>query len=293
MKVLILGGSGQLGFELMPRLQALNFTVLAPVRRELDLTDFTMIDSLVDHVRPDAIINCAAFTAVDKAEEQKELAFHVNGLGVKRLAERAAMQGSYMIHVSTDYVFDGSLRRPYTENDPTSPLSVYGASKLAGEEAVKATLGASGLVVRTAWLHGKKGPNFVQTMLRLFKEKEVIKVVSDHLGSPTHAGWLAEAIIDLLKLRVSGIIHATCAGTASWFEFANEIWAQIDHSGLKLQKILPQLQREAGGVAKRPLYSVLDCSRLDSIIKRARPSWQEGVRTHLKELGLAVKGREK
>lgn len=286
MKVLILGGSGQLGYELMPRLQALNFEVLAPVRRDLDLTDFQMIDALVSRIKPEALINCAAYTAVDKAENERDLAFQVNATGVQRVAEACKKVAAHMIHVSTDYVFDGALRRPYKESDKPHPLSVYGASKLAGEEAVIKTLGSAAAVVRTAWLHGKKGPNFVQTMLRLFKEKETLKVVSDHEGTPTHAGWLAEAIIDLLRLKASGVFHATCSGSTTWFDFAREIHALIDHTNLSIRKIEAQSQKDFASAAKRPSYSILNCDLLDSVIKRPRPSWQQGLRTHLSELGL-------
>jgi dTDP-4-dehydrorhamnose reductase len=286
MKVLILGGSGQLGYELMPRLQALNFEVFAPVRRELDLTDSQTIDALVVKLKPDALINCAAYTAVDKAEGDKDLAFLVNGTGVQRVAEACKKVEAHMIHVSTDYVFDGALRRPYKETDTPNPLSVYGASKLAGEQAVISTLKDSGAVVRTAWLHGKKGPNFVHTMLRLFKERESLRVVSDHQGTPTHAGWLAEALMDLLKLRASGVFHATCSGSTTWFDFAKEILALTNQSDFVIKSIEPQLQRDAGGVAKRPQYSILNCDRLDSVIKRVRPTWQAGLRAHLSELGL-------
>lgn len=277
MKILLFGGSGQLGRELRDKAKDLSFDVIAPVTKEVDISDREQVTHLIKQVSPDVIINAAAYTLVDKAESERDLAFKINGEGPGIITEAAS--GARLIHVSTDYVFSGEATEPLTEQSPTGPINVYGESKLAGERAVLA--GKNSLVVRTASLHGPFGENFVHTMLKLFKEKETVSVVNDQIMSPTYAGWLAEVLLDLARMReVTGVLHAAGQGAISWFDFASEIKRQ---SGLKCE-IKPVSHTEFQRAARRPRYSALSTKALAEVLGRAAISWQEGLRLHLGRL---------
>lgn len=293
MKILLFGGSGQLGHEVRTRALDLNFEVVAPVPSEVDVVEMSQVQFLTSSVKPDTVINCAAYTAVDKAEEERELAYRVNRDGVRNIARAAKEVGARVIHISTDYVFSGEFPagvtpRPLREDDPTDPRNVYGASKLEGEQALLEELGDRGLVVRTSSLHGQHGENFVHTMLKLMREREVVKVVNDHIMSPTWAGWLAEVLLDLCRLELHGVVHASCAGAISWFDFAAGIREQVAPASPEVAKVRlePIRAEEFGRPAHRPPYSVFDCSRLSAALGRQPIPWQEGLRRHLIDLGL-------
>jgi len=286
MKILLFGGSGQLGREIQNRLGSLRFEVVSPVASELSIDDQEQVSFLIDKVRADVVINCAAYTAVDDAEKESETAFSVNAEGPSNLARSISKTGGRLIHISTDYVFDGSLGRALTEEDPTSPLNVYGQSKLAGEKAVLELLPDTGLIVRTSSLHGQFGQNFVHTMLQLFESREEVMVVEDQLMSPTWAGWLAGVLIDLCRISAKGVLHASGTGPVSWYEFAQEIYrltgGSVSYPNLT---ILPTSVSSFPRPAKRPINSALDCGRLEQLLGRAVIPWQEGLNSHLQEMG--------
>jgi dTDP-4-dehydrorhamnose reductase len=223
------------------------------------------------------VINAMAFTNVDGSEEQPELAFKVNGEGAKHLAEVTAEIGAKLVHVSSDYVFDGTKGSPYLEQDPTSPLSIYGKSKLAGEE--NARLNPDHLIVRTQWLYGLHGRNFVETMLRLAQEKNELDIVNDQIGSPTWTVSLARAIKALIEKDCRGIYHAVNSGSCSWFDFAAAIFAE---KGVDI-RLQPITSRELGRPAPRPLFSVLDCSKLLRDTGLKMEGWRDALTEYLKE----------
>jgi dTDP-4-dehydrorhamnose reductase len=288
-KILLFGGSGQLGHEITKRARDLNFEIASPVASEVNVTDRDQVLFLAERVKPEVILNSAAYTAVDKAEVEKDAAFRVNRDGAANTAEAAKATGARLIYVSTDYVFDGSLGRPLNETDPVNPLSVYGASKLAGEEEVARILGDAGLIVRTASLHGQKGMNFVHTMIKLFQELDVVKVVADQTMSPTWAGWLAEVLLDLVRSSsASGIIHASGDGQATWLEFAEAIYQRTAKAIGREGKVSlqPTTAAALNRPAKRPVHSPFDTSKLTRILGRRPITWQAGLEAHLAELKL-------
>jgi dTDP-4-dehydrorhamnose reductase len=287
-KILLFGGSGQLGFELKKRARDLAFEVLSPVTAEVDVTEREQVQRLIAHVKPMVVVNCAAYTAVDKAEEDSERAFAVNRDGARFLAEGCAANAVRLIHISTDYVFDGLSGKPLSEDDVTNPLSVYGRSKLEGEKAITSVLGERGLILRTSSLHGQKGVNFVHTMLKLFQEKEVVKVVHDQWMSPTWAGWLAEAILDLARMECGGIVHASCVGGVSWYEFAQGIHeiATRHFEGKRLARLEMTTAAELNRPAQRPTYSVFNLEKITRLLGRSPLPWTEGLRRHLQDLGI-------
>jgi dTDP-4-dehydrorhamnose reductase len=286
-KILLFGGAGQLGFELTKRGADLNFEVVSPVVSEVDIGSLEQVRFITQRTKPDVIINAAAYTAVDKAEAERDEAFRVNCDGARNVALASLDTKSRVIYVSTDYVFDGEKGSPLNENDPVNPLSVYGASKLAGERAVFEVCGAEALVVRTSSLHGQRGENFVHTMLKLFEEREVVRVVQDQIMSPTWAGWLAEVMLDLARMRATGLVHASCAGVISWLDFARKIheWGAPLKGGAWRAEVAPLSLQELGRPARRPRYSAFDTSRLATLLGRPALPWEEGLRSHLRELG--------
>lgn len=289
MKILLFGGSGQLGFELKKRATDLAFEVVSPVTKELDITDKAQVFTLMRSLEPTTVINSAAYTAVDKAEEEPDKAFAINAEGVRNISEACLKCGVRLIHISTDYVFDGSLGRKLKEDDGVNPVSVYGRSKLEGEEFVRTICGDRGLVVRTQALYGQKGVNFVHTMLKLFGERDVLKIVDDQFVSPTWAGWLAEALLDLVRLPVSGTLHASCDGVVSWYDFAREIQrlSRESYSGRPIARLEPTTAAELNRPARRPVYSAFDTSRLAGVLGRPVLPWQAALRLFLREIGVA------
>lgn len=287
MKIVVFGGAGQLGHEIRSRAEDLNFEVAAPVTSEVNISEAEQVRYLMRQLKPSIVINCAAYTAVDKAEEERDAAMQINCAGAANVAEAAREIGARMIQLSTDYVFDGDFETPIGEDAPTHPISVYGETKLAGEQRVMEILGSQGLIVRTSSLHGRHGMNFVHTMLDLFAKRECVKVVADQYMSPTYAGWLAEVVLDLGRIECSGPVHAACAGAISWYEFAVEIeklsrGKTARAPGFRLERTTAA---EFARPAKRPRYSVFDCSRLTKLLGRPPIPWQDGLRQHLSEIG--------
>lgn len=289
MKILLFGGSGQLGYELKKRAADLEFELVSPVTKELDITDKTQVFNLLRSLEPTTVINSAAYTAVDKAEEEQDRAFAINSHGVRNISEACAKTGARLIHISTDYVFDGALGRKLNEEDKVNPLGVYGRSKLEGEEFVSSICGDLGLVVRTQALYGQKGVNFVHTMLKLFGEREVLKVVNDQFVSPTWAGWLAETLLDIVRLPATGVLHASCEGVVSWYDFAREIQqlSLASYEGRPVARIEPTSAVELNRPAKRPTFSAFDTTRLTGILGRPVMPWQVALSSFLREIGVA------
>ncbi len=286
MKILLFGGSGQLGYELSKRAHDLRFDVVSPVTKEVDIANRDQVFTLVGSLRPEVVINSAAYTAVDKAEEEVERAFAINSTGVRYIAEACAEHSARLIHVSTDYVFDGLLGRPLQEDDPVNPVSVYGRSKLDGENHVRGVLGEEGVIVRTQALFGQKGVNFVQTMLKLFAERDVLKIVDDQWVSPTWAGWLAETILDLVRLHAKGTFHASSSGVVSWYQFASEIQrlALPHFEGKTVARLEKTTAVELNRPARRPVFSAFNTDKLRSVLNRPVVSWEQGLRQYLSEI---------
>jgi len=251
-KVLITGAGGQVATALSARPPAgVELTNVA--RSELDIADPEQVRRVLSAVRPDAIINAAAYTAVDRAESEPERAREVNETGPRNIAEIAAQIVARVLHLSTDFVFDGAKMSPYTEADRPAPLSVYGMSKLAGEQAVR-EVAARWVIARTAWLYGVHGRNFVKTILGKAATGETLRVVSDQVGSPTYARDLAEALVRLIQQELTGTFHLTNSGACSWYDFRREI---LRRSGFGNTPVLPISSQELGRPARRPAYSVL------------------------------------
>lgn len=264
MKVLVIGSYGQLGTELSLT-QPSEIDLFSVDVDTLDITDGMMVQAYIDNIRPDVIINAAAYTAVDKAETDKDLAFAVNEHGPANIARSCHSIGCRFIHVSTDFVFDGKSPLPYMPEDQPSPLSVYGMSKHMGEKAVLKNTSGTALIFRTAWVYSSHGNNFVKTMLRLMREKDQLRVVFDQIGSPTWARTLAKTIWSsvLSHKQASGIYHWTDSGVASWYDFAVAIQHEAITLGLleRVIPILPIRTEQYPTPAKRPANSVLDCSK--------------------------------
>jgi dTDP-4-dehydrorhamnose reductase len=279
-RVLVTGANGMLGNDVRRVATRAEHELILVDLPELDITDAEAVLSFYERERPEATINCAAWTDVDGAEAQRVAAHAVNADGAGNLARAAAQFESPLLHISTDYVFDGNppldaqgRPRPYLESDPTGPRSVYGETKLAGEHQV---LGASPrhTIVRTAWLYGVDGPNFVATMLRLAAEREAVQVVDDQVGSPTWSGHLAPAVVGLLERGVSGLVHLTGAGSVSWNGFAKEIFRQAEVD-CRVEAIdSSQMARPA----PRPAFSVLETEREDVL---PMGPWQDGLAGYL------------
>jgi dTDP-4-dehydrorhamnose reductase len=246
---------------------------------EVDITDAGRVRAILSREAPDVVINCAAFTRVDECEERRDLCFDVNAGGAGKVAAEAAEAGARVIHISTDYVFDGRAREPYGEEAEAGPLSVYGESKLEGERLVAAAAGDH-LIVRTASLFGLGGVSFVSKILTRAKNGEALRVVEDQRCSPTYAGSLAEALVALLNVEYRGIIHVANAGSATWFEVAREILT-LTGNEVPLE---PVATAELTLAAPRPAYSVLDISRFTGLTGHVMPTWREGLAAYLREI---------
>jgi dTDP-4-dehydrorhamnose reductase len=294
MTILLTGLDGQLGQELLPMLAPLG-SVTAVGRGQLDLARPEEIRSLLHSLNPTVIVNAAAYTAVDKAENEWELAKAVNGTAPTVMAETAQKLGAALIHVSTDYVFNGQKNTPYLEDDATDPLGAYGKSKLLGEDGVRAACDRH-LILRTAWVYGVGGKgNFVKTMLRLGKDREELRVVMDQVGAPTWTGHLAEAIARLIPLiapdeadttPITGTYHYTNSGAISWYDFAVAVFEEAAVLGfpLSIQRVIPITTAEYPTPAMRPAYSVLSGRKLAAAFNEPAPHWRQGLRLMLKTL---------
>ncbi|MGB3292535.1 MAG: dTDP-4-dehydrorhamnose reductase [Phormidesmis sp.] len=287
MSILLLGAQGQVGQALIEPLTSLSSSgsVVAVGRSQLDLTDLGAIKTKIAALQPQLIVNAAAYTAVDKAESEPELAYRINAEAPGVIAQSAAECGAALVHISTDYVFSGQIGSPRCETDATGPLSVYGKTKLAGEEAIRQAL-TSHIILRTAWVYGAPGKgNFLKTMLRLGKAQREVNVVADQVGSPTWASDLAAAIAQLSKnaAALPGTYHYTNSGVASWYDFAVAIFQEAKALGLplKVQTVNPMTTADYPTPAQRPAYSVLNCQKVARILGHSAPHWRQSLRAML------------
>lgn len=284
-RILLIGANGQVGWELRRTLAGLGEVIAASIEGGygpiVDLLDHGLLAKLIDESRPDAVVNAAAYTAVDKAETERDIARRINADAVGELGSLLAARGTPFIHYSTDFVFDGTSDRPYRETDKPNPLNVYGETKLGGETALLAS-GAPALIFRTSWVYGARGANFLLTMLRLFKEKDELRVVDDQIGSPTWSRMLAEmtALVlyrvlrgDLDLKQIGGLYHLTGSGEVSWYGFAKAI---LEHSGLDC-RLIPITTSDYPAPAKRPAYSVLDNTRFRETFGLWMPHWRDSL----------------
>lgn len=280
MKILVTGSEGMLAQDLIPVLKE-SHEVFAPPEEELDITKRDVLYNSLNTTLPDFVVNCAAYTNVDKAEEEREKAFLVNGIGVQNLALVCADTGTPLYHISTDYVFDGENNKPYTPFDNTHPINTYGESKLAGEKYIQWILKKFS-IIRTSWLYGIRGSNFVLTVLRLAKKQSTIRVVNDQIGSPTSTVTLSSGIKKVIESGAYGIYHITdeTDGGISWFDFAKEI---IRITGLKTE-VIPITTEEYPRPAKRPRYSVLDMEMTRLAIGFNPVDWKVALTKILKSL---------
>lgn len=303
MRILLTGITGQLGGALRKPLSSVG-TVIPADRTILDLSRPDTLLAALDGLSPDLIINPAAYTAVDLAENERELAYRVNAEAPQVLARWAANRGVPLLHFSTDYVFDGSGDRPWREDDPSSPLSVYGASKLAGETAIREQ-GGSHLIVRTSWVYASRGKNFLTTIVRLAREREELRIVADQIGAPTSAGSIAQAVISIIsghapeerassdvnfiKRRfadTNGLVHLSNSGQTSWHGFATAIVEGLRDRDKRLavRSITAIGTRDFPTKAARPLNSRLDLTRLQQVYGIQMPAWQDALNAELDEL---------
>ena len=275
MRILVTGSNGQLGSALVERLTARGDDVFGYDLPDIDITDAESVRAVFEVTRPEVVINCAAWTAVDAAEEQEAAALQVNGVGPGVLALACAAVGAWLVQVSTDYVFAGDASTPYAEDAEPDPRTAYGRTKLVGEEEVRVRLPDTHYIVRTAWLYGLVGNNFVKTMLRLAEERDELEVVDDQWGQPTFAGDLADQIIALIDVRPpAGTYHATNAGAASWFDFAQEIFRL---AGLDPQRVRAVTSAEFVRPAPRPAYSVLGHDRWFDVGMVPMRDWHDAI----------------
>ncbi|NDJ22618.1 dTDP-4-dehydrorhamnose reductase [Nostoc sp. B(2019)] len=283
MKILLTGVTGQVGWELQRTLITLG-EVISVGRSQMDFAQLNTIRRIIRKVQPDLIINPAAYTAVDQAESEPDLVMAINGIAPGAIAEEAKRLGAAMIHYSTDYVFDGSNTTPYTEADKPNPQNIYGMTKLAGEQAIMA-VGVPHLILRTSWIYGLRGKNFLLTMQKLAQEREEIRVVNNQIGAPTWSRIIAEATAQILSqarqdvsgflASKSGIYHLTANGQTSWYGFAKAIF---DHnsqqSERKLQRLIAITSKEYPTAASRPAYSLLNSQKLSNTFGLVLPEWQ-------------------
>lgn len=281
MKLLVTGAGGMLGQALSACLQSRGHNVVSVPKERLDVTNYAQCLEVIEEQAPDLIIHCGAYTKVDQAESEPNLAYHINGYGTENLAVACNIFETPMLYFSSDYVFDGEQNQPYTPWDATRPLSIYGKSKLAGEKAVQRHLQRF-YIVRTSWLYGPNGKNFVDTISSMADDRKTLRVVSDQFGSPTCTLSLSETVADLITTGRWGVYHGTDDGVTSWYEFAREILRGRDN------EIIPIATNEMPRPATRPKYSVLDKTTLISTIGRELPPWQESLKTYL-QLHSALK----
>lgn len=286
MKILVTGANGQVGYCLKQQLRDSNCEFIALTRAELDISDAQAVESVVKQMQPDVIINAAAYTAVDKAEQESELAFAINREGPANLARAAKQINAAILHISTDYVFAGDAAGSYSENAPTAPQGVYGQSKLEGEQAVMAA-NDKHIVLRTAWVFGEHGNNFVKTMIRLGSNRDTLSIVADQEGGPTYAGDIAKALIAITQQYADGksiawgIYHYSGLPHVNWFGFAQHIFTEVERAGI-YPKAIPELNAitttDYPTPAKRPANSKLNCSKLEEVFGIKPSNWQSALK---------------
>lgn len=277
-RLLLVGSKGMLGTELEKILVECAASTVAVDLDQIDVTSWDSVVNTFDRHRPGIVINASGFTDVDGCESHVDAAYRVNALGPENLAKAARDFGALLVHVSTDYVFNGSKGIPYKEEDPINPLGVYGKSKAEGEIRVREILPENHCIVRTQWLYGVHGKNFVDTIIRLAEKNEVLRVVDDQIGSPTYAPDLAAALVKLAAMRGKGTFHVTNSGHASWCEFARRI---VERSSSENVRVEPMSSKELQRPAPRPLYSVLDNSKYKEFCGAALRSWKEALDDYL------------
>jgi dTDP-4-dehydrorhamnose reductase len=287
-KWLITGAGGQLGADLRRCLADSADDVRALTRAELDITDESAVDQAIADYRADVVINAAAYTAVDAAESDADAAYQVNARGPATLADALARHGGRLVQVSTDYVFSGDADRPYEVDDPTEPRSVYGRTKLAGEQAVRKTLPDASWVVRTAWVYGGVGANFVKTMIRLERERPTVRVVADQRGAPTWSADLARGLIELARSDApAGVYHCTGAGETTWFGLTQAVFAEL---AADPKRVEPTTTDAFPRPAPRPAFSVLSPASWEAAGLSSMPHWRDALRAAFATDGTALRG---
>ena len=292
-RILIIGKTGQVGWELQRTLAPLG-QIIALGRKQLDMTQGTELKKILRECRPDVIVNAAAYTAVDRAQSESQLAMAINGEAPGIIAEEAKLLNALLIHYSTDYVFDGSKSAPYTENDSPNPLNVYGNTKLAGEMAIR-DVGCHSLILRTSWVYGVRGANFLHTMLRLAKEKPQLRIVDDQIGAPTWSRLIAVATAQIIQkywffeCAYSGIYHLTSQGQTTWFDFAAAIFAHLKQQPAWIKdrvfpELLPIPSTQYPCPAARPPYSVLCNLKVQEQFNVYMPHWKDALDLCLDEM---------
>jgi dTDP-4-dehydrorhamnose reductase len=284
MKILLIGKNGQVGWELRRTLAPLADVVVVDYP-EINFTDVAALRRLVAETRPEVVVNAAAYTAVDKAETEKDLCHQINATGPGVLAEEAKKLNALMVHYSTDYIFDGTKNTPYLETDPPNPLGAYGQSKLAGDHAVRAS-GVDHLIFRLCWVYGGRGQNFMLTMQRLAREREMLRVVRDQVGCPTWSRMIAEATALALKHvaagkdrpAYNGAYHLAASGVTSWHGFASRIVELMPETDRKCREVEGITTAEYPTPAKRPAFSVLNCDKLEKTFGLRLPDWETSLR---------------
>lgn len=280
MKVLVTGVKGQLGYDVVNELESRGIETVGVDIEEMDITDADSVSKVMEKEAPDAVIHCAAYTAVDAAEENEDVCRRVNAEGTENIAKACRTLDCKMVYISTDYVFEGDGDRYWEPDDERKPQSVYGQTKYEGELAVQRLL-EKYFIVRIAWVFGKNGKNFVKTMLKLAKTRDSLTVVNDQIGSPTYTFDLARLLADMVQTDKYGIYHATNEGICSWYEFACTIF---EKAGVSMQ-VLPVTSAEYGAKAKRPMNSRMSKEKLTENGFQRLPSWQDALDRYLKELG--------
>lgn len=278
MKILVTGATGQLGTEMVNMIEG--HEVIGVGKKDMDITHIDKTMAFIKNLKPHVVIHCGAYTRVDDAETNVDYCYRVNTAGTMTIASACYECGAKMVYISTDYVFDGKKGTPYTEFDRANPLNVYGKSKLEGENILKEILPRH-FIIRTAWLYGLNGNNFVKTMLRLSKEKDLIKVVDDQRGTPTSTVDLARGILALIMTDNYGTYHGTCKGDATWFEFTKKIYSLMSIKN----EVLPITSEELSRPAIRPKYSVLRNYMYELTIGDSFRDWEDSLREYLKKLG--------
>ena len=279
MKFFITGVNGQLGYDVKRELLERGYTdILAPTRVDLDITNEDAVKKMIREYRPSVIFHCAAYTAVDKAEEEQEKCYQVNVLGTKYLTEAAKEVGAKIIYISTDYVFDGTKEGLYQVEDKVNPVNYYGKTKYLGENFVREYY--NHIIVRISWVFGINGKNFIRTMLNLAESHKELNVVCDQIGSPTYTKDLAGLLVNMFLSNVKGLYHVTNEGYCSWYEFAEFIFKE----SRKKVKVHPILTKDYKTIAKRPLNSKLSKESLDDIGMKRLPEWQDAVKRYIREL---------
>ena len=283
MKILVLGSKGQLGRCLNDQLAITDHEVVYTSRGQMDIAEFEVTKAQMLGISPDIVINATAYTAVDKAEEERQAADRINHLAVANISNICNQLDCWFIHISTDYVFDGNSEVPYKEDNPTSPQGVYGGSKLKGEAAIEAS-GCKYLIIRTAWVYSEYGNNFLKTMLRLGADRDELSIVGDQIGCPTYAQDIAKSIVSILscldlKDSSSGIYHYCGDEPCSWYDFARAIFLEAEVQGLKTPSYVKSITTaDYPTPAIRPAYSVLDCTKIESVFDVTRSNWRDEIK---------------